>query len=184
MLFLWGMKHTALILTLLVAPWFARAQEGSFFPMLVGQTLTDKVIDLPDGIKGKYALVALARSKDAEPELESWVTPVYNKFIAKTGMMDDMYDIHTFFIPMFTGVRKGAMEDVMKRMKAKSSEEIAPHVLFYKGDAEPITEPLRMENKARPYVYLLDKDGTILLRFEGRFKESFMDQIEKMIDLQ
>lgn len=159
------------------------AQEGTTFPMLVGQTLDSKVIDLPEGIRGKYALIGMARSKNAEPDFETWVHPVYNKFIAKTGMMDDVYDIHTFFIPMFTGIRKGAMDDVMQRMKAKSSKEIIPHVLFYKGDDEPYNRPLGMQDKDKPYIFLIDKEGTILLRFTGRFKDAYMDQIEKMIDL-
>jgi hypothetical protein len=182
-IFFEGMKYNIIIALFGMTAMPVIAQEGTNFPLLVGQTLDNKVIDLPDGIKGKYALLGLARSKKAEPDFESWVNPVYNKFIARTGMMDDMYDISVFFIPMFTGVRKGAMEEVMERMKAKSAKEIFPHVLFYKGDAAPYEKPLGLEDKDKPYIYLLDKEGTILLRFEGKFKEAYMDQIEKMIDL-
>ena len=157
------------------------AQVGDQFPMLIGQKIDGKAVDLPEGTQGKFTLLGMAWSKKAEPAFESWINPVYNKFIAKTGMMDDVYDINVFFIPMFTGVKKGAMDDVMDKMKAKSSEEIFPYVLFYKGELEPYEASLKLENKEFPYIFLLDKTGKIVWKIKGRFSEDKMFEMEQII---
>lgn len=171
----------SLIFTILLFAGIARAQIGSTFPMLIGQTADGKVVDLPESAGGKFTLLGMAWSKKAEPAFESWVNPVYNKFIAKTGMMDDMYDVNTYFIPMFTGVKKNAMNGVIEKMKAKSSEEIFPYVLFYKGDLDPYEESLQLKNKEYPYVFLLDPEGKIVWRTKGRYNEDKMLEIEKLV---
>ena len=79
----------------------AQAQTGEVFPMLIGQTVSGEVIDLPESVQEKYTIIGIAFSKNSQEQFESWVNPVYNKFIAKTGMMDDLYDVNTYFIALF-----------------------------------------------------------------------------------
>lgn len=160
---------------------FSFGQIGNEFPMLIGQKIDGQAVDLPESVAGKYTLMGMAWSKKAEPAFESWINPVYNKFIAKTGMMDDMYDVNIYFIPMFTGVKKGAMDDVMAKMKAKSSEEIFPYVLFYKGDLEPYEKSLKLDNKEFPYIFLVDPQGKIVWKEKGRYSEDKMLEIEEII---
>ena len=42
-----------------------------------------KLVDLPNDTKGKYTLLGLAFSKKSEDDLNTWVEPVYWKFIDK-----------------------------------------------------------------------------------------------------
>ena len=109
------------------------------------------------------------------------MNPVWNKFIAKTGMMDDFYDIHTYFIPMFVGTKKSAMDNVMKRMKAKSDPDIFPYVLFYKGDIGPYEKQLGLRDATKPYIFLLDAAGKVVYSTSGRYTEDKMLEIEKIL---
>ncbi len=174
------MRLVLSVLILLVA-FSSNAQKGNEFPMLIGQTVNGDVVDLPDGIKGKYSLIGIAYSKKSQEEFESWVNPVYNKFIAKTGMMDDLYDINTYFIALFTGAKKSAMDGVMKRMKAQSDELILPYVIFYKGDIVVYQEKLGLKDKSKAYVFLLDGAGKIVYSTSGNYTKKKMLEIEKLI---
>src|ERR1041384_5925809 len=82
----------------------ADSPVGTQFPVLKGETLDDKTISIPNDTKGKSTILCLAYSKDAEEDLKTWYEPTYNKFIAKTELMSDAYDINLYFVPMFTGV--------------------------------------------------------------------------------
>ena len=70
---------------------------------ITGQTIDQKRITMPADVKGKYTLLCFASSTKAQKDLETWLDPVYQKFIAKTGIMDDMYDVNVFFIPLVKG---------------------------------------------------------------------------------
>jgi hypothetical protein len=157
------------------------AQTRKEFPMLIGQLVDGKRIDLPESAQGKYTLIGMSWSRKAEEGFESWVSPVWNKFVLKSGMMDKLYDINVFFIPMFVGTKKGAMDNVMKRMEAKSDPEIFPYVLFYKGDLKPYEKHLGLEDETKPYVFLLDSTGRIVYSTTGRYTEKKMLEIEKIL---
>lgn len=177
------MKHLS-FLTLLLFAFSASAQVGKDFPDLSGETLDEKFLTIPDDTKGKYTLVALASSEKAEEFLRGWYEPVYNHFIAKTGMFDDMFDVNVFFVPMFTGGQKIGKNKVMNAMKKESkSDELFPHVLFYEGDLKLYQEQLQMTKKDLPYIFLIDPDGEIAYATSGYYNQNKMDAIDEiMID--
>lgn len=160
------------------------AQVGDEFPELTGETLDERILTIPEDTEGKFTLVALASSEKAEEFLRGWYEPVYNHFIAKTGMFDDQFDVHVFFVPMFTGGQKIGKNKVMKSMKKESkSDELFPHVLFYEGDLKLYQDALDMRKKDLPYIFLIDPDGEIAYATSGYFKQEKMDAIDDiMID--
>lgn len=78
------------------------------FPSISAERIGGQEVRIPDAFKGKYSLIGVGSSKKAEDELRTWQVPVYNKFIAKTGLMDGMYDVNVCFLPVFTGAMKAA----------------------------------------------------------------------------
>jgi len=166
---------------ILVSSSFSWAQVGSEFPMLIGQKVDGKVVDLPESVEGKYTLIGLSWSKKAQENFETWVNPSWSKFVVKTGMMDGLYDINLYFIPMFVGTKKAAMDKIMKNMKAKSDPEIFPYVLFYKGDIGPYEKSLKLNDDTKPYIFLLDASGKIVYATSGRYSEKKMLEIETIL---
>jgi hypothetical protein len=155
---------------------------GDMFPELKAETLDDKTITFPADTKGKSTLICMAYSADAETDLRTWYEPTYDKFIAKTGLMDDMYDVNVYFIPMFTGVKALGADKAKQDMKKTVQEDLQPHVVIYRGELDAYKEKLKMDDKTKPYIYVLDKEGKILFVTSGAYTEDKMDEIDEYIE--
>ena len=157
---------------------------GKIFPDMVAETVEDKKVTLPNDTKGKYTLVGLAYSKKSEDELNTWFSPVFNKFIQKTtGLMGGFgYDVNVYFIPMFTGVNAAATGTAKKKAAKNIDPQLLPYVLFYKGELKTYKEALDFEKKDIPYFFVLNPEGKIVYATSGKFTEDKMDEIEENIE--
>ena len=101
-----------------------RTSFSQTIPEINGETGDNDRIKIPQDLKGKYSLLCFASSQKAQTDLKSWLDPVYQKFIAKTGLMDDMYDVNIYFIP------------ILKELKMEKSE--VPYFLLLDKDTKII----------------------------------------------
>lgn len=155
---------------------------GQTIPSFKGTTAEEKNIYIPEISKGKYLLICFASSKKAQADLESWLNPVYNRYIAKTGFMDDMFDVDVFFVPIFGGA-EGAMQETIKRRFIETAQkDVWPHLVFAEKGLKEILQPLKMENEALPYFFFLDKSGKIVYRTSGAFSEEKFDAIDDLVE--
>lgn len=99
---------------------------GTLFPVMECEDYHGKAVNLPIDTKGKYTLICCAFSTAAEPDLKTWINPIYNKFIGKVDASKaDVFDAHTdydvnlYFIPMFTGFNKLASASSKKKSNLK-----------------------------------------------------------------
>jgi hypothetical protein len=157
------------------------AQLGKTFPKLSGETLDGKTLQLPDSCKGKYTLIGMAHSSDAEQDLQTWIDPVYQKYIAKSGLLDAAEDINVYFIPMFTGSSLPFYDKSKNKMKETTQKDLQGHVIFYKGEITSYKQILAIEKKDTPYIYLLDPQGKIVYTTNGNWTEAKMDAIDDAI---
>lgn len=157
---------------------------GKAFPDMEAETIEDKKVKLPQDTKGKYTLLGLAYSKKSEDELNTWFSPVFNKFIQKTeGMMAGLgYDVNVYFIPMFTGVNAAATGTAKKKALKNTDPLLLPYILFYKGELKKYKDALDFEKKDIPYFFVLDANGKILYATSGAFNEDKMDAIEEVLE--
>jgi hypothetical protein len=151
-------------------------------PVIKTESLTKKAVTLPDDLKGKYSLLCFASSTKAQGDLESWLDPVYQKYIAKTGLMDDMYDVNVYFIPVLTGTNFSFAESMKKKFYENSQEDLRPHVLFCNEEGKSIIASLNMGKTEVPYFFLLNKDGKIIYRTTGKYTEEKFDAIDDLIE--
>lgn len=151
-------------------------------PSFTGETLNNKQVTLPADSKGKYAFLCFASSMKAQKELETWMDPVYNKFIAKTGVMDAFFDVQVFFVPVFSGSNASMQETVRKKFSETAQDDVRGNVLFCKGDLSEVMTALHIQNDNTPYFFLLDPEGKIIYRTSGAFSEKKFDEIDEMIE--
>jgi hypothetical protein len=150
-------------------------------------TADGKVVDLPNDTKGKYTLLGLAFSKKSEENLNSWMEPVFWKFIDKLeGKMDQLfgnqqYDVHAYFVPMFTGIKTAATKTAKKQALKKMDPRLIPSILFYRGKLKPYKEALDFQKKDIPYFFVLDEKGKIIYATSGRYSDDKMAKVEEMI---
>ena len=175
-----------LFFTCIVTPSMAQV-IGSPFPAMGTSTADGKEVDLPNDTRGKYTLLGLAFSKKSEDDLNTWMEPVYWKFIDKPeGKMDQLfgnqqYDVNAYFVPMFTGIKTAATKTAKKQALKKMDPRLIPSILFYKGKLKPYKEALDFQRKDIPYFFVLDENGKILYATSGRYSDAKMAKVEEMI---
>jgi hypothetical protein len=158
-----------------VDPSFAQATDT--FPAMEVENLKGEVLQLPSNLQGSFAFIGVATTKQAEEELRSWQRPVYNKFIEKTGLMDQMWSVEVHFIPVFTGASKAAKASVVKKLRENNEKLVTEHLLIYSGDKK-VLEELDIEDKKAPNFYLLNAAGKVIWKGSGAFRQKYLDEIE------
>jgi len=161
---------------------------GSQFPAMNTSTADGKVVDLPSDTSGKYTLLGLAFSKKSEDDLNTWMEPVFWKFIDKPeGKIDQLfgtgssYDVNAYFVPMFTGIKTAATNTAKRKALKKMDPRLIPSILFYKGKLKPYKQALDFQQKDIPYFFVLDKNGKILYATSGRYSDRKMDKVEEIV---
>jgi len=150
------------------------------FPSVSVEHLTGETIQLPRDFEGKYCLIGMAARKRSEEELKTWQMPIYNKFILKTGLMDNLFDVQVCFLPLFTGAMKLAKNKVVQKLKENNEELVLDHVYVYLGDFKPF-EQIGVTDKKTPYFYLLSPDGGVVWSGHGAFRQQYFDEIEEIL---
>ncbi|MBL6447540.1 hypothetical protein JMN32_14575 [Fulvivirga sp. 29W222] len=181
------MKLKLAILSLLSLALFYTADAqvvGNSFPALEAETVEDAVVNLPEDTKGKYTLLGMAYSKKSEDDLNTWFSPVYNKFIREnTGLFASFaYDVNVYFIPMFTGVNAAATGTAKNKAMKNIDAKLLPYILFYKGKLKPYKDSLEFEKRDVPYFFVLDKVGKVIYATSGGYSEKKMSEIEELIE--
>ncbi len=159
-----------------------RTSFSQTIPEINGETGNNDRIKIPQDLKGKYSLLCFASSQKAQADLESWLDPVYQKFIAKTGLMDDMYDVNIYFIPILMGTNVSFASSMKKIFKENTQADLRSHVIFCNENSKNILKELKMENSEVPYFLLLDKDTKIIYRTSGSYTEEKFDAIDDLIE--
>src|SRR5262245_50130663 len=169
-------------LTLLLFPFFQTVAYSQIIPSFSGLTLEQKSVTIPADTKGKYTFICFASSMKAQKDLESWLDPVYNKFIAKTGLMDEFFDVQVYFIPVFKGSDAAMMQSVRKKFNETAQDDVKGNVLFCKSDLTTVLKTLSITDDNTPYFFLLNEEGTIIYRATGPFTEAKFDKIDELIE--
>ncbi len=154
--------------------------KGIMFPAMSGETLKDRKVSIPAGLKGKNALIVLAVSKAAEEDLKTWMDPLNDKFIAKTELLAS--DIHIYLVPMLSGAKAVGAGSAQEKMKKDVDPSLLDHIIVYHGDVNKIKATLKMTEKKLPYIFILDNAGKIIYSTSGPYSEDKMDKIEDVID--
>ncbi len=158
----------------------AIARVGNDFPSIEAEQVSGTVVHIPVDYAGKYTLIGLGTSNRSEEELRTWQVPVYNKFVAKTGLMDGMYDVNICFIPLFTGAAKMAKNKVVKKLEENNESLVMEHVYIYSGSRDPFRE-VGLGDKSEPEIVLINPSGKIVWITTGKFERDKLDEVESIL---
>ena len=161
------------------------AQVGDPFPAMETESLTNKIVNIPGDLSDKYTLVGLAYTKASEDDLKTWFEPIYNQFIhkpEKPSVFNFSYDIHCYFIPMFTGAKRPAYQKVMKKLQKTIDKRLLPYVMFYKGPIKEYKKSLNFKGRDLPYFFVLDPEGKIVYATSGKYSNSKMQEVIEAVD--
>lgn len=158
----------------------ANAQVGKPFPIIETVKISGEVVSLPARVGEGFSLIGMGRSKNAEEALRTWEAPVYNKFVAKTGLMDDMFDVEIYFLPIFTGATRAVKGKIIDKLRENNEALVLDHVYIYSGNSEPFDD-ISFDDKSEPCFVLVNAKGKIVWAARGAFKQKYLDEIEAIL---
>ncbi len=147
-----------------------------------GKTINNEQVAFPLVEKDKFSLLFFAMSTKSQKDLESWLDPIYQKYIAKTGIMDDAFDVNVFFIPLIKTTNIAFSEMIKKKFRENTQEDFKSHIVFLDTPSEKLISNLQLTDPNVPYIFLINKDGKILFKSSGSFSDAKFDQIDEMIE--
>ncbi|MFN4123590.1 MAG: hypothetical protein ACK4GL_09850 [Flavobacteriales bacterium] len=145
------------------------------FPEVFCENLKGQQVLLPRS--DKHQIIVMAFGKHNEKELDSWLQPVYDKFIQKTGLIDLMFDAHVYLLTVLNGVEAAAAKANINKIKNETDEALHPNILVLKSDADLILQTLKPDTK-QVHVYLLNRNGKVLQSVKGKYNEDKMEALE------
>lgn len=158
------------------------AQVGDLFPTIETYDLNEEKIIIPEDTKGKFTLVGIAFSEDAQEDLYSWSEPVYNNFLNENSLASMVYDPNVHLILMFTGANQLVYNKAKKEITEGTDKTLRDNVVLYKGGMEDYRDVLEMKDRKEPYFFVLDKDGKIIYATKGRYDRKTLEEVGDLIE--
>lgn len=168
------------LVTLLTTSLFA--QKGELFPSIEVEDLNEKVSSIPEDTKGKFTLVGIAFSEDAQSDLYSWSQPVFSEFMDDNNLSSLVYDPYVKLILMFGGANQLVYNKSRERIVEGTDETLKENVVMYKGSIKDYRKTLKMKNRKTPYFFVLDKEGKIIYKTKGRYSRQVLKEVGDLIE--
>ncbi len=151
-------------------------------PPIKGENTDGTTVVLPAASKGRFAIIAIAAGRKAEPVLEEWYEPAYLRFVAKQGLFAGSHDADLWLVPVFTGLNKAAFGPSVKRLKEQADPDVAARVVFVNNDADALLDALGITDRDVPLFLVVDPSGRIIHREKGAFTVEKLDALEEAMD--
>ena len=173
---------TTLFLSILFLFQTSFAQVGDPFPTIKVADLNEDSITLPEDSKGKFTLIGVAFSEDAQRDLYTWSDPVFQKFMNDDNLNSMVYDPNVYLILMFTGVNSIAANKAKEKIQEGTDESLKDNVVLYKGKMEDYRKKLNMKNRKVPYFFVLDREGKVIYETQGGYQYHILEKVGEMIE--
>ncbi|MBD99505.1 MAG: hypothetical protein CMO34_06650 [Verrucomicrobia bacterium] len=174
------MKISILFTAIIILPFSIFGQ--SQFPDIEVTDLNDEVIQIPNDTKGKFTLIGIAFSQDAQNDLYSWSQPVFSEFMDKNNLSSLVYDPNVYLILLFGGANQLAYKTAKEQIDQGTDESLKDNVVLYKGKMVDYRKKLGLKSRKKPYFFVLDKSGEIIFRTEGRYTRDLIEKVGDLIE--
>lgn len=157
-------------------------QEGELFHSIEVEDLNEEKSTIPADTKGKYTLVGIAFSEDAQNDLYSWSQPVFSEFMDDNNLSSLVYDPYVKLILMFGGANQLVYNKAKERIMEGTDETLKDNVVLYKGKIKDYRKSLKLKNRKKPYFFVLDKEGKIIYQTDGRYSRQVIKEVGNLIE--
>jgi hypothetical protein len=145
------------------------------------ENLEGEAVSIPSSKSESHQLLIFAFGKSNEKELQSWLQPVYEKFIEKSGLLDMLFDVELSLVSVLNSMEATAAKANRQKIKQEIDKDLHRNVYQFKGDETELLKALNIEKK-QLVVLLLDSNGKILYKTTGKYSEDKMEAIEDLLD--
>jgi len=151
------------------------------FSNIACENLEGEAVSIPSSKSKNHQLLIFAFGKSNEKELQSWLQPVYEKFIEKSGLLDMLFDVELSLVSVLNTMEAAAAKSNKQKIKQEIDIDLHRNVYQFKGDETELLKALNIEKK-QLVVLLLDAHGKILYKTTGKYSEDKMEAIEDLLD--
>lgn len=138
---------------------------GSLFPTLTGEFLTGREARLPEAAAGQVTLVMLGFTYASRMPVEAWADHVKPAF---AGL-----DRATFYeVPVIGGLARMGRWFIDSGMRRGTPKALHENVITVWGKTDEWKALASVTDDKAAYLFLLGRDGRILWRHTGGFKEA------------
>ena len=128
------MKRILLLIGYTFTALFTFGQTGELFPEINVLDLNNKAITIPEDIKGKYSLIGVAFSEDAQKDLYTRSQPVvFSEFLDYNNLLSLVYDPNVHLILMFTEANQLAYNNAKQKITEGTDESLSDNIVLCKG---------------------------------------------------
>lgn len=156
---------------------FLEAQKAIPQIECVGISMEKQTFPIIDHALPQVVLVTFDRS--AEKEAGTWVNPLVQKFIRKSGLLDAMFEAKLFALTFVTEAEFLQIKLAEDRLASEIPSELHHSSLFSKSDKSPLKTLL--PGKSQVFVLVISADGKFIGSIQGEFSEDKLEQIEQWI---
>lgn len=166
-----------------VAFLFSLNSFGQSFPIINCKDIEGNMVSIPEDFLGRKMILFLAQSREAETELIDWYETFYTLFLDQNGFNSMAYDCDVKLLIMFSGSSQVAAKKVISSIKANVEEDMTNFLLFFEGSVDDNLQMLNLKKKEHCAIFVLDEKGETILQLDGKYSESKIEQISKLVEI-
>lgn len=183
------MKKIIILFACFLAFATARAQygKGKQFPDMQAETFTEKPLNLPADTKGKFTIIGMCFSKDAEADIQTWLNPLYNAYVVKHEGDEAMgvgatADVNFYLMPKFSLLNQVFEGGSKKKIKDQTDKAFWANLMFYTSGLKDYKKTLEITETSQPVIFVLDATGKIVHYERGVCNEKKMSAIDDIVN--
>ncbi len=147
------------------------------FPNLTGNRFDESRVEFPRNTK-KYTVLLITFGKKGTESASTWIDPLVQKFIRKSGMLDAFFDADLYALTMVNAAEWNIIRSQESKIKSEIPSEIINNVLYSTSDCTPLLSVLGENAKSTSTLILLNNEGKIVKQIQGEFSEKKMEALE------
>ena len=132
----------------------AQNGKGKMFPEMQAETFTKKPLNLPADCKGKYTIIGMCFNKDAEGDLQTWLNPLYNSYVAKHEGNEAFgvaasSDVNFYMMPKFSLLNQLTQGGSQDKIRNQTDKAFWPNLMFYTSGLKDYKKALEIEKRKK-----------------------------------
>lgn len=148
--------------------------EG-YFPLVTGIDLMGKGRKIPDSLKGKYHILAVAFKREQQEDVNSWINVMPN-------IIDSHADIAFYEIPLIYPIKAPYRFWINNGMRrGVPGDEARDRTITVYTDRSKFLSLMRMDIE-HIYLVLIDHKGKILWQTSGVATDHTIDELKKVLN--
>jgi hypothetical protein len=158
---------------------FQTSLEAQRFPSFQSTNDLGASVAFLPATAGKPAVIFVQTNSSDDKVLQSWVDPLVQKFINKSGVLDALFESELYFLAFLNSAEALVLEKSRNKLQKELPDEMRGRCYYTLESSETLENVVL--NGAGSYIVVVDALGTILGTVQGDYTEQKMELIEDLL---